>query len=181
MRKITLYIAASLDGYIARTDGSIDWLENESYIIKGEDFGYKKFMRTVDTTLMGNNTYKVVMGLNMPFPYSDKTNFVFSRSVAAKKDNNAVQFIQKHITSFVNDLKQQEGKTIWLIGGGQINTLLWNAGLIDEVIITYIPVVLGEGIPLFAKVPEEKKVNLVESKIYANGFVQVKYNVTNIH
>lgn len=173
MRKIVLYIAASLDGYIARSDGSIDWLEDPADALEGEDFGYSEFLQTIDTALMGHSTYKVVAGFDMPFPYPDKANYVFSRS-AGHTDTAHVKFIYTDAVAFVQELKQQPGKAIWLIGGGQLNTLLLNAGLIDEIILTYIPIVLGAGIPLFAAGAQETKLKVSSSKRYPNGFVQVR-------
>ncbi|NDK56075.1 dihydrofolate reductase family protein [Pontibacter fetidus] len=172
MRQIILYIAASLDGYIARPDGSIDWLENEKFAIENEDYGYSEFLQTIDTTLMGHSTYKVVTGFDTPFPYADKTNYVFSHS--KQPDTEHVQFVHSNVAGFVKQLKQQSGKDIWLIGGGQLNTHLLNAGLIDEIILTYIPVILGSGIPLFATGAQEKFLKVTESKTFANGFVQVR-------
>ncbi|RDV15637.1 dihydrofolate reductase [Pontibacter diazotrophicus] len=173
MRKIVLYIAASLDGYIARSNGSTAWLHDETYTIKGEDFGYSEFLQTFDTTLMGHSTYKVVLGFDMPFPYPDKENYVFSRS-SGHTDTEYVQFISTDAVEFVQKLKQKPGKDIWLIGGGQLNTLLLNHNLIDEIILTYVPRVLGEGIPLFAPGAQEKKLKVRSSKSYDNGFVQVR-------
>lgn len=175
MRKIILYIAASLDGYIARQNGSIDWLENEIFAIENEDYGYSKFLKTIDTTLMGNSTYKTILGFGITFPYADKTNYVFSHS--PHPDTEHVHFVHKGAVDFIAQLKQQPGKNIWLIGGGQLNTHFLNAGLIDEIILTYIPVILGSGIPLFATGAQERILKVTESKQYPNGFVQVRINV----
>lgn len=175
MRKVTLYIAASLDGYIARPDGSIDWLENDAYKLEGEDYGYNQFKETIDTTLMGNNTYKVVMGFDMPFPYPDKTNYVFTRT--AHPTSEFVQFVQDDPVAFVKELKKQEGKSIWLIGGGQLNMQLLNACLVDEMIITFVPLILGRGIPLFAGGVSERMLKVQEVTNYKNGFVQVKFTL----
>ena len=177
MRKVILYIAASLDGYIARPDGRIDWLENEAYKIEGEDFGYSSFLQTIDTTLMGHSTYKVILGFDTPFPYPDKKNYVFSHSELP--DTEYVQFISTNVAEFVKKLKQSPGKDIWLIGGSQLNTLLLNAALIDEIILTYIPIILGKGIPLFASGASEKLVQLKQSKNFSNGFVQLLLTTTN--
>ncbi|WP_162051566.1 dihydrofolate reductase family protein [Pontibacter pamirensis] len=173
MRKTVLYIAASLDGYIARPDGSTAWLHDEIYTIKGEDFGYSEFLQTIDTTLMGHSTYKVVLGFDMPFPYPDKANYVFSRS-SGHTDTEHVKYISTDAAEYIQKLKQKPGKDIWLIGGGQLNTLLLNHNLIDEIILTYVPRVLGEGIPLFAPGAQETKLKVHSSKSYDNGFVQVK-------
>ncbi|GAA4433899.1 dihydrofolate reductase family protein [Pontibacter saemangeumensis] len=173
MRKIILYIAASLDGYIARPDDSIDWLEDKAYAIEGEDYGYSEFVQTIDTTLMGNSTYEAILSFEKPFPLPTETNFVFSRS-AGHTDTAQVKFISTDAVAFAQELKQQPGKAIWLMGGGQLNTLFLNAGLIDEIILTYIPRVLGAGIPLFAAGAQETKLHVSSSQHYPNGFVQVR-------
>ncbi|ARS37327.1 dihydrofolate reductase family protein [Pontibacter actiniarum] len=175
-RKLVLYIAASLDGFIARKNGDTSWLHDERYAIEGEDFGYRAFLQGIDTTLMGHSTYQAVLGFEIPFPYPDKTNYVFSRSQHPETEH--VQFVQQGVPEFVQRLKQQPGQDIWLIGGGQVNTLLLNAGLIDEVVLTYIPIVLGSGIPLFAAGAREKQLQAQESRSFRNGFVQVSYSLT---
>ncbi|GHA69245.1 dihydrofolate reductase family protein [Pontibacter akesuensis] len=171
MRKVILYIAASLDGYIAKPDGDTTWLHDERYAIAGEDYGYSALLAAIDTTLMGHSTYKVILGFDMPFPYPDKTNYVFSRSQLP--DTEHVKFVQENPADFVKQLKQQAGQDIWLIGGGQLNTLLLNAGLIDEIVLTYVPIILGNGISLFAQGTQEKHLQVSQSKSFANGFVQL--------
>lgn len=171
MRRLILYIATSLDGYIARPNGDTSWLHDERYSLEGEDFGYGALLQSIDTTLMGFKTYQVILGFDMPFPYPDKTNYVLSRSPHA--DTAHVRFVRDDATIFVQNLKRQQGKNIWLIGGGQINTLLLKAGLIDEFIITYVPVILGDGIPLFAQGTPEKQLHVLESRSFRNGFVQL--------
>lgn len=175
MRQVILYIAASLDGYIARPDGSIDWLEDEAYRLEGEDYGYNSFQQAIDTTLMGNSTYKVVKGMEMPFPYPDKTNYVFTRS--SHPEAEFVKFVQEDPVAFVKQLKKQEGKHIWLIGGGQLNMQLLNASLVDEMIITFVPLILGRGIPLFAGGVSERMLKVQDVATYRNGFVQVKFKL----
>ena len=136
MRNVILYTALSLDSYIARSDGEIDWLESAESI-PGEDYGYKEFYDSVDTTLMGNNSYRKIISFDIPFPYPDKTNFVFSRS-AGQQQTEFVQFISGDAIAFTEKLKKQNGKDIWLIGGGQVNSLLLSHQLIDRMILTII-------------------------------------------
>ncbi|MBX0333486.1 dihydrofolate reductase family protein [Pontibacter sp. HSC-14F20] len=176
MRKIILYIAVSTDGYIARSDGNIDWLHDKKYNIPDEDFGYTAFLQTIDTTLMGHNTYREILGFEMPFPYPELTNYVFSRSEQINTEH--VSFVKEQVVDFIEKLKEQPGKDIWLIGGGQLNATVLNAGLLDEIILTYIPIVLGKGIPLFSAETEEHKLKLIptENKLYRNGFLQVRYS-----
>lgn len=175
MRHIKLYIATSLDNYIARPNGSVDWLESFPNP-DGNDYGYKDFLATIDTTLMGNNTYKEILGFDIPFPYPDKVNYVFTQQHDIK-EAAFVRFINKDIISFIQDLKHQTGKDIWLIGGGQLNTVLLNADLIDEMIITIVPIILGEGIPLFTPGAKENVFELIHSQAFPSGMVQMSYKL----
>jgi dihydrofolate reductase len=170
MRKLILYSAISMDGYIAKTDGSVDWLHDPALNIEGEDFGYQAFFDSIDTTLMGANTFRQVLGFDIPFPYSGKTNYVFTRKKALSHENITV--IKDEIESFTSELKKKKAKDIWLIGGGQINAVMERAGLIDEYILSFIPVFLGSGIKLFeGKVPF-RKLKLEKTETYKNGMIQ---------
>ena len=174
MRPVTLYIAASLDNFIARPDGDVSWLHAPEYSLEGEDYGYYAFYQTVDTTLMGHNTFKAIAGFDVPFPYPDKTNYVFSRS-GVKVDLPYVQFIAEDPIEFVTRLQADAGKGIWLIGGGQLNTLFLNHDLIDRLILTVVPITLGAGIPLFAGKGKEKAFQLEKSETFQSGLVQLWY------
>lgn len=175
MRKVKLYIATSLDQYIARQDGQVDWLESVPNPEKS-DYGYQEFYHRIDTTLMGHNTYKEILGFGIEFPYPDKTNYVFSRTTG-HKDTTYVQYISGDIVQFTRNLKEKKGKDIWLVGGGQLNTLLLNNRLIDEIVITLFPLVLGRGIPLFAGNPEETMLELVKSEPFNTGILQLTYQL----
>lgn len=172
MRQVILYTAASLDNYIARPDGRVDWLSSPEYLMTDEDYGYHGFYAAIDTTLMGNSTYRFILEQDVPFPYPDKTNYVFSRS-AKNRDTEFVRFIYRDPVEFVGQLKQQTGEDIWLVGGGHINSLLLNNDLIDEMILTLFPLTLGEGIPLFHGKYKEVKFSLKKSKSYKSGIVQL--------
>ncbi|MCB0497160.1 MAG: dihydrofolate reductase [Cyclobacteriaceae bacterium] len=173
MRKVILYIASSLDGFIARKNGDIDWLEDPNYHLEDEDYGYYEFYNSIDTTLMGNKTYQQVLGFDVPFPYPGKTNYVFSRSQTGSDEN--VQFVNADVSEFVKSLKQGDGKDIWLVGGGELNSILLSNGLIDKIILTMIPVKLGEGIPLFSGNVQISDFEMKGHKSYPNGFVQHVY------
>ncbi len=173
MRKIVLYIASSLDGYIARKNGGVDWLDD--FNDTGEDYGYYKFYDSIDVTLMGNKTYKTSISLG-DFPYKDKKNYVFTKqNIIPQADY--VEFINKNIEVFATDLKTQKGKDIWLIGGTQINELFFNNELIDELILSVMPVTLGNGIPLFTENVKQLKFRLNNEKSYENGVVQLHYSI----
>jgi dihydrofolate reductase len=154
-RKVVLYIAMSMDGYIARTNGDIDWLQ-EAEILGEGDNGYTDFYDTVDTVIMGMNTYEHILSLVEEYPYPDIKNYVFCRS--EKKSHPFIEFINDDPNRFVQKLMKRKGKN----------------NLVDEMIITVIPILLGEGIPLFKEgIPE----NLLSLKGTAKfgEFVQLHY------
>ncbi len=173
MRKIVLYIAQSLDGYIATNDGGVEWLNStESNEADSNAYGYLDFLDTIDITLMGYKTYKAVVDFGIPFPYPDKTNFVFSRN-HQNVENNPVTFIDEDAVQFVRNLKATEGKDIWLIGGGEINRILLNADLVDQIIVTILPVILGSGIPMFADGTDFKRFRVETINHYDGSLVQL--------
>ncbi len=177
MRKTKLYIAMSLNGKIAKKDGSVDWLENTPNPDK-IDFGYKEFYDSVETTIQGNSTYKQIISWGIDFPYPDKENYVFTTN-SKLKNTKYVEFISENHIEFLNHLKNQEGKDIWIIGGGKINTMLLNENMIDEIYVFIMPIILSEGIELFEALPKETKLKLIKSKTYTGGAVQLQYKVDN--
>jgi dihydrofolate reductase len=169
MRKLKLYIATSIDGKIAGPNHELDWLPED----EGEDFGYYDFYATIDTTIMGYKTYDICVGFG-DWPYKDKKNFILSRNPDRNIIKEAELVTQDPIT-FVKGLKEQQGKDIWLVGGGEIIKLLHDAQLIDEYLFTYIPVILGEGIEMFPNLQHKQKLNLAQHKVYENGVVSLHY------
>lgn len=178
MRKIKLYIAISLNGKIARSNGDVDWLEAIPNP-KKLDYGYADFYESVDTTIQGFNTYRQIIEWNIPFPYQGKKNFVLT-SKTELSNNEHVDFISKNHVDFIKSLKNKEGKDIWLIGGANTNTKLLNAGLIDEIWLYTMPIIIPEGINLFESIPSECHLNLISSEKYETGVVSNIYNVKNI-
>ena len=176
MRKIILYIAVSLDGKIAGLKGDITWLDE--FNSPDEDYGYKKFLDSVDVTLMGHNTYDQVWSFEGEFPYKDKKNYVFTGNASLSQDEN-VSFISSDHLTFVQQLKKEPGKNIWLIGGSKINHFFLKNNLIDEMIVFVIPVFLGEGIPLFEASAERRSLNLVKEHRYKNGVIELNYRIKN--
>lgn len=172
MRKLKVYIAVSLDGYIATRDGKINWLTGFPAPPENKDYGYADFYATIGTTLMGHNTYKDVLTLSETFYYVDKINYVFTRD-SHQPPADYVKFISGDIVEFVKKLKEEDGQDIWLIGGGQINGIL--ADLIDEMMIYVIPVVLGDGLPLFGGKPMEKTFRLTNTKTFSNSVLELHY------
>ena len=172
MRKVILSIATSLDGFIAKPNGSVNWLKNIPNPNK-IDYGIGEFIKSIDTTMMGNNTYKEILGYNIPFPFPDKKNFVFSKT--SQTNTEYVSFISENIPQFVKEIKKQEGSDIWLIGGGEINTFFLNNGLIDKLLIRIVPIVIGEGLPLFPNKPKEAIFKLLKTDTFSTGTIQMTY------
>lgn len=171
-RKLIFYGAVSVDGYIARENDSLDWLigtEGE------EDVAYSDFYGTVDTILMGRKTYDQIL-VQSPdeFPYQGKQCYVFSRSLTGS--NEFVDFINDDITEFTKSLKDQEGKRIWIVGGGEVLYSLLQAKLVDEFIIQIAPSIIGRGFPLFKPGDQENKLKLVDVRRYKQ-FAELHYEL----
>lgn len=169
-RKLVLYIATSLDGYIATEDDSLEWL----FKTEGEgDNGYSEFYHTVDTILLGRRTYDWIMEQEEGnFPYKNKACYVFSKSKSGKNEN--VEFINQDVVEFTNKLKKLDGGNIWLVGGGNLLHAFIKERLVDEFVITIAPTLIGHGIPLFKKNDFELDLQLREVKKF-NQFVQLYY------
>ena len=175
MRKLISYIAVSIDGKIADALGGFAWLE-ELPNPDQSDYGYAEFFKTIDTTIMGNTTYQQVKELIKPFPYLDKKNYVLTRNEALADDEYATFFSSNHAKR-IKELKDQDGKGIWLIGGGEANSLCLDAGLLDEMLLFIMPYAMGKGIPLFADSQHEQELKLIDSKVYTSGVVELRYQV----
>ena len=175
MRKVILGLAASLDGYIARENGDVDWLKMEDLTEGAEEM--KEFFASIDTIFWGRKTLSKgeEMGgdINM---YGKVMNYVFSYTPRQSEIENLV-FISENVVEFVENLKRQDGKNILLMGGGNLAKTFFEEGLIDELIIGIQPVILGKGIPLF--LPQERQMELerFDVKMRESGTVQISYRV----
>lgn len=167
MRKLILYIATSLDLFIARKNGSVDWLFTEG------EYGYKKFYSSIDTVIMGRKTWETALRFEKE-PYVDKTCIVFSKK-GYKPTQKYLHVVSKNIPAFVKQLKQKKGKPIWLVGGGQLATLLLNEGLVDEAWLYVHPRILGKGIPLLKNM-KEIPLTLTSTHAFPDGLVEMKYS-----
>jgi dihydrofolate reductase len=173
MRKVKLFIASSLDCYIAREDGDIDWLFTD------DDYGYTKFYDSIDTIIVGRKSYDQSLTFD-EYLYKGKKVYVFTRKKVRKKNNNNeqdVEYIDTNIQDFVTSLTQSIGKDIWLIGGGEIVSVLLNAGLVDEIILSIHPIILGTGIPLLRDIQKEVNLKLENSLSFDSGLTQLYYKV----
>lgn len=170
-RNLVLYIAMSLDGFIATPEGDLAFLgmvEKE-----GEDYGYHAFVKTVDTIIVGRKTWDKVFSMIHTNPHPDKTVYVITRTVQASEGN--VHYYTGSLRELVQRLKNEPGKNIYCDGGAEIVNLLLNDGLIDELVVSVIPVLLGKGIALFNNSRPEMQLQLVQSTAFEKGLVQLHY------
>lgn len=172
--KISIYIAMSIDGYIARKDGGLDWLQ---YGHTGdEDYGFKKFSDSVDALVLGRNTYEIVSGFD-EWPYKGKRVIVLSHSLTGVRKEAELYCGQ--LTDLASLLYSEGIKHVWVDGGITVSQFL-EAGLVDDITISIIAVVLGSGIPLFSTMDKEHKCRLISTQSYPSGLVQLKYKIASI-
>ena len=167
MRKVLLGVGISLDGYIARPDGAVDFL------FMPPDFSMAEFMASVDIGIMGRKTLEAARRLGAKFD-SPAANYVFSRSQAAGA-RDGVTFVNGPPAGLVERLRQQPGKHIWLMGGGELAREFLIADLVDEIHLGVVPVLLGAGIPLFPAGFPQRNFKLIENKTYSQGLIALKY------
>jgi len=183
MRKVTLGLANSLDNYIARKDGGFDWIHWSKEVAEIS----AKFMKTVDALLIGRKTYEGMLAYGQT-SYPGAKNYVFSRSkkqrdalkkslVAKKKADKNVEVVSADATEFVRELKRKKGKGIVVFGGGELAKSLFEADLIDEVVLNIHPVLLGSGIPLFHEMKKQIDLELLDCQILKGGYLAVTYRV----
>jgi len=172
MKKIKLYIASSIDGYIAEPDGGLDWLL--AYPITAElNYGYDEFFNSVDTVIMGGKTYRDILNMDVVYPYKEKTSYIITRNKIVEKDN--IYAITENVIDKISALRENCKKDIWLVGGGELINMLLNHDLIDEMIITQLPVIIGNGIPLFPGISKQSEWKTVHCEKYENGVIQTIY------
>jgi dihydrofolate reductase len=169
--KVVLYIATSLDGYIARDNGDIDWLS----IVQtpGEDYGYNQFIKSVDTVIMGRKTYEKVVSFGIGFPHRNKSCYVLTRSGRTGDEN--VEFYSGDVESLIQDIRRKRDGNIFVDGGAEIIHEFMLKDLIDVFVISVVPVLLGSGIRLFREGWKEKKLALRDSRSFPSGLVQSTY------
>lgn len=170
-RKLILYIAMSLDGYIATSDDGLEFLNLVQQ--EGEDYGYNDFVNSIDTVIIGRRTYDKIVSLGVPYPLSDKTTYVVTHQ--KNLHNGHAIFYNGDLQSLVNALKSEKGKNIYCDGGAKLVEELLKDDLIDEFYISIIPVLLGNGIKLFRPIDRETKLRLISSRSFEKGLVQLHY------
>ncbi|WP_250631280.1 dihydrofolate reductase family protein [Rhodoflexus caldus] len=170
-RQIILYIAMSLDGYIAKPNDDLNFL---SIVQKeGEDYGYADFVSTIDTVILGRKTYDWVMKQVGEFPHADKNAYIITRT--ARPTIGKTVFYTGDLTDLVIKLKSENGKNIFCDGGAEIVNELLKNDLLDEIIISVIPIFVGNGTRLFKDGRPEQKLQLVNVKTFDTGLTQLHY------
>jgi dihydrofolate reductase len=188
VRELVYYVACTVDGFIARADGSFDF-----FLTEGEHFAdlFASFPETVpahlrdalgvhggnkrfDVVLMGRKTYEVGLKVGVTSPYPQMKQYLFSRSMKESPDAN-VELVSENTVALIKELKKGTGKDLWLCGGGDLATALFPE--INTLILKVNPVLLGAGIPLFTGVVKQTDLELTDSKIYRNGFMLLHYRV----
>ena len=171
MRKVIFGGANSLDNFIARKDHAVDWLLWDDEVAGISTENWQRF----DTVLMGRKTYEVALGFGTS-AYPNVKNYVFSRTMKESPNEN-VEIIPGDAAGFVRNLKNQDGKDICLMGGGELAKSLFESNLIDEIGFNIHPVLLGQGVPLFYEMKDQIDLELLECRVLKTGCVYITYRV----
>lgn len=175
MRKLILYIATSLDGYITKPNDDLGFLSIVQQ--EGQDYGYADFVKTVDAVIVGRKTYDKVISMGYDFPHSDKDAYIITRT--PRPNIGSVKFYTGGIKTLVEKLKSESGKNIFCDGGAEIVNELLKENLIDEFIISVIPILVGNGTKLFKDGRPEQKLELVSVKSFDKGLTQLHYKLAD--
>jgi dihydrofolate reductase len=180
--RVTIHMAASLDGFIARKDGGVEWLETSDEFADGDtmDPGFvEAFLKTIDCYVMGSRTYETALRFEakgLGWSYGDKPIFVLtSRGLPRTRDT--VEFYSGDLTQLVNGRLRSTFRTIWFVGGGVVSGECLRLGLADEVSYSILPILIGDGIPFFDRLDRDIALHLAEVKAYKNGIVELRYEV----
>ncbi len=180
--RVTIHMAASLDGFIARTDGSVDWLETSDEFVGGatmEPAFVEAFLKTIDCYVMGSRTYETAVNFEAKgfgWSYGDKPTFVLTRR-ELPRIRDTIEFYSGDLARFVNSRLRPTFRSIWFVGGGAVCGECLRLGLADEIRYSILPVLIGEGIPFFGKLDSDAALHLAEVNAYQNGMVELRYEV----
>ena len=177
--KASVFIATSLDGFIARSNGDLDWLSGAQSASTEQDYGYQEFMDTVDTIVVGRNTFELVLTFDS-WPYSGKKVVVLSSKPSAVPPHlvDDVEWLSLPPQRLVERLASQGAAHLYVDGGKTIQGFL-RAGLIDELTITRVPILIGTGVPLFGPLNHDVRLTHIATRQFESGFVQSKYRVAD--
>jgi len=180
--RVTIHMVASLDGFIARRDGGVDWLETSDEFAGGETMDpsfVEAFLETIDCYVMGSRTYETALNFEAKgfgWAYGDKPTFVLThRELPRVRDT--VEFYSGDLAQFVNGRLRPTFRGIWFVGGGAVSAECVRLGLADEVRYSIVPILIGDGIPFFDKLDKDVALHLTEVKAYKNGMVELGYEV----
>jgi len=180
--RVTIHMAASLDGFIARKDGSVDWMETSDEFPDGDamDPGFvEAFLKTIDCYVMGSRTYETALRFEaqgLGWSYGDKPTFVLtSRELPRTRDS--IEFYSGELEPFVNERLRPRFGSIWFVGGSVVSAECLRLGLADEVRYSILPIVIGDGVSFFEKLDRDVPLHLSEVKAYQNGMVELRYEV----
>ena len=179
---VTIHMAASLDGFIARKDGRVDWMETSDEFPGGDtmDSGFvEAFLKTIDCYVMGSKTYETALSFEakgLGWSYGDKPTFVLtSRELPRTRDT--VQFYSGDLAQFVNGRLRPTFRSIWFVGGGMVCGECLRLGLADQVYYSILPILIGDGITFFEKLDRDVALHLADVKAYKTGTVELRYEV----
>jgi len=181
--RVTIHMVASLDGFIARKDGRVDWLETADRFENGDTMTpefVEAFLRTIDCYVMGSRTYETALDFEargLGWAYGDKPTFVLTTR-QLPKTRASVEFCSGELALLVNERLKPNFRSIWFVGGGGVAGECLRLGLADEVRYSISPVVIGDGIPFFAGLDKDVALHLVEIKAYTSGMVALRYDVS---
>ena len=180
--RVTIHMAASLDGYIARKDGRVDWLETSDHFDDGEVMAPEsvaEFLRTIDCYVMGSRTYETALdfdGRGLGWAYGDKPTFVLT-SRELRKTRSTVEFYAGDLQHFVEERLKPNFRSIWFVGGGSVSGECLRRGLADELRYSILPILIGDGIAFFDRLDRDVALHLVEVKAYQSGMLALRYEV----
>ncbi len=175
-RKVIVFIAMSIDGFIAAENDNLDFLSIVEQ--EGEDYGYNEFHNSIDTVIMGRKTYDKIVSFDVPFPHSNKECYILTNN--KELQSPSVQYYSNNVEALIAQLKSKAGKNIFVDGGAQIVQLLLQKELIDEFIISIIPTTIGSGTRLFNSNSNQQLFTLVQTKSFTKGLVQLHYTKSNL-
>jgi len=184
--RVTIHMAASLDGFIARKDGSVDWLETADQFEGGDTMAPEfvaEFLKTIDCYVMGSRTYETALAFEakgLGWAYGDKPVFVLT-SRDLPKTRETVEFYSGDLARLVNERLKPAFRSIWFVGGGAVSGECLRLGLADEVRYSIMPILIGEGIPFFAGLDRDVALHLMEVKAYTSGMVALRHEVKHAH